>query len=243
MTLSCYIIDDESHAVEVLLGYIRRTPGLQLSGSSTDPLAALEVIPVIRPDITFLDVDMPELNGLTFAGLVNTQTTVVFTTAYREYAPEAFEREAADYLLKPIGYERFLGCIQRIRRQLAIRTPAAVTPLPYIFVRSGTREKLLQVLISNILYIAGYDHYIEIHLSDKKVVTYLKMSEILIKLPTEQFSRIHKSYIVNHAFILLLEPGQVKLRDQTTLPVGRAFKTAFRNKITEAFTHPVVQPG
>ena len=231
MNLSCYIVDDEPHAVNVLRGYVEKTPGLDLTGSTTYPLIALEAIPSLLPDLVFLDVDMPEVNGLKVAGLVNKQSTVVFTTAYREYGPEAFENEAADYLLKPISYERFLGCIQRIRRKLAAKAAAIPASLPYIFVKSGIREQLLQVNIAEILYISGSDHYIEIHTTGQKIVTYIKMSEALSKLPEGQFSRIHKSFIVNHHFIATLEPGQVKLRDQTTLPIGRAYKSGFREKI------------
>ncbi|MDP9078830.1 MAG: LytTR family DNA-binding domain-containing protein [Bacteroidota bacterium] len=235
MNLSCYIVDDESHALNLLRGYVEKTPGLSLCGSTTRPLEALDAIPPLFPDLVFLDVDMPELNGLRLAVLLNKQSTVIFTTAYREYGPEAFENEAADYLLKPISYERFLACIQKIRRNLAARAAAAPAPLPYLFVKSGIKEKLLQVTIADILYISGNDHYIEIHTTDQKIVTYMKMSDALGKLPEHQFSRIHKTFIVNHHFITTLEPGQVKLRDQTTLPVGRAFKAAFREKIAGTF--------
>jgi DNA-binding LytR/AlgR family response regulator len=243
MNLTCYIVDDEPHAIGVLKEFIAKTPGLELAGSTTDPLEALEVIAAEPPALTFLDVDMPEVNGLQFAGMVNTQTTVIFTTAYREYAPEAFEKEAADYLLKPISYERFLVCIQRIRRNLAGKIPVSKNKSPYFFVKSGVKEKLLQVNVSDILYISGFDHYIEIHLKEQKIVTYLQLGEVLEKLPQEQFSRIHKSHIISHAFILSLEPGQVKLRDQTTLPIGRTYKAAFRAKISTAFPGKKDQPA
>jgi len=243
MNLTCYIVDDESHAIGVLKAFIAKTPGLELAGSASDPLAALEVIAANPPALTFLDIDMPGINGLQFAGLVNTQTTVIFTTAYREYGPEAFEKEAADYLLKPISYERFLSCIQKIRRNLAGKiTPSKHLP-PSFFVKSGIKEKLLQVNIADILYISGFDHYIEIHLKDQKIVTYLKLGDVLEKLPEEHFSRIHKSHIISHAAILSLEPGQVKLRGQVTLPIGRTFKAAFRARISAAFPGKGDQPA
>lgn len=242
MNLSCYIVDDESHAIGVLKDFISKTPGLELVGSATDPLAALAVIAADPPALTFLDIDMPGINGLQFAGLVNTQTTVIFTTAYREYGPEAFEKEAADYLLKPISYERFLACIQKIRRNFAGKTSVSKNLQPYFFVKSGVKEKLLQVNVAEILYISGFDHYVEIHLKEQKIVTYLKLGEVLEKLPEEQFSRIHKSHIISHAAILSLEPGQVKLRDQATLPIGRTFKAAFRAKISGSFPGKGDQP-
>jgi len=234
MNLSCYIVDDEPHAIRILEDFIRKTPGLELAGSSNKALEALEQIASLRPGLTFLDVDMPELNGLQVAGMVNTQTTVIFTTAYREYAPEAFEKEAADYLLKPISYERFLVCIQKIRKRAAPLVENQPALPAFFFVKTGIKEKLLQVNVQDVMYISGFDHYVEIQLRDERIVTYLKLSEALGKLPPEQFSQIHKSHIVNHAFIRSLEPGQVKLQDQTVLPIGRAYKAAFRDKISSA---------
>jgi two-component system LytT family response regulator len=231
MNLSCYIVDDEFHAIGILKGFIENTPGLALAGSSTDPLAALEEISSLRPALTFLDVDMPAINGIQFAGMVNAQTTVIFTTAFREYAVEAFEKEAADYLLKPISYERFLIAIQKIRKNLAAKAPAADTHASWFFVKTGIKEKLQKVDFHDILYISGCDHYVEIQLREQKIITYLTLTEIQEKLPAEYFTRIHKSHIINHEYIHFMEPGQVKLRDATVLPVGRSYRLALKQKL------------
>lgn len=235
MNISCYILDDEFHAIAILKDFISKTPGLELVGSSTAPLTALDEISSCLPVLTFLDIDMPELNGMKFAGLVNSQTTIIFTTAYPEYAVEAFEKEAADYLLKPISYERFLLCIQKIRRNLSGKIQAGNTAQTAFFVKTGISEKLLRINFTDLRYITGADHYIEINLRQQKVITYLTLTEILEKLPAEHFSRIHKSHIVNHVFIQSLEPGQLKLQDQTVLPIGRAYRLAFRKKMQDAF--------
>lgn len=230
MNLTCYIIDDEARAISVLADYINKTPGLELKGASAMPLVALDEISSDPPALLFLDVDMPDLNGLQVAGMVNLNTTKIFTTAYREYAVEAFEAEAADYLLKPISYERFLICIQKIRNNLPVKPSAPSIP-PTIFVNSGTRQKLLQVNIADIIYISGSDHFIDIYFKEQKITTYMKLSEMLKKLPEAGFSRVHKSHIINHAYIHSLEPGQVKLQGNVTLPVGPAYKSAFFNKL------------
>jgi DNA-binding LytR/AlgR family response regulator len=235
MSLSCYIVDDEYHAIEILTDFINKTPGLELVGASIDPLAALEGIADLTPALTFLDIDMPEINGLDFAELVIQQTTIVFTTAYREYGPEAFEKEVADYLLKPIAYERFLKCIQKIRKNIIDKSHLAIPISSSFFVKTGIKGKLIRVNIPEILYISSALNYIEIHFKEQKVMTYLTMGEVVEKLPSEQFSRIHNSYIVNHTFIQSLEYGQVRLEGQTTLPVGRVFRKEFQRKMSGSF--------
>src|SRR6476620_4809192 len=124
--VTCYIVDDESHAVETLSAYIERVPGLSLIGSATNPLIALEEISgTVHPDITFLDVDMPQLSGIELAGLINDRTKVIFTTAFSDYAVAAFEKNASDYMLKPISFERFLTSVKKVTDNLPPRNANA----------------------------------------------------------------------------------------------------------------------
>jgi DNA-binding LytR/AlgR family response regulator len=226
MNLTCYVIDDEYHAIQQLTDYISKTPGLTLAGSTTHPLTALQVISEGPPvALTFLDIDMPELSGLDLAGMIRSKTTIVITTAYREYGPEAFEKNAADYLLKPISYERFLTCIQKIKD----RQPASGEQPDFFFVKSDIKGKILKVSIPEIRYITSLDNYVEIHLQNEKekVIAYLTLSELLEKLPPGQFYRIHKSVIVAHRYIASIDHFQVRLHDQTILPVGKVYSAAF----------------
>jgi two-component system, LytTR family, response regulator len=156
---------------------------------------------------------------------------VIFTTAFREYAVDAFEKEAADYLLKPISYERFLISIQKIRKNPAAKSPLPAANAPYFFVKTGTKGKLQKISLHDILYVNGCDHYIEVHLIGQKIITYLTLNEIQEKLPVEGFTRIHKSHIINHEFIHSLEPGQVKLREGTVLPIGPAYRQSLKQKL------------
>lgn len=234
MNLTCYIIDDEYHSVEILEKYINQTPGLELTGSSTNPLLALEELcKITTPDIVLLDVDMPQLNGLDVADLIGSASNIIFTTSYREYAPEAFEKNAVDYLLKPINYTRFLKAVTRVRSTISSATDQPIIN-PFFFVKSNIKGKFNRITIEKILYIENIGNYIIIHMIDEKVTTYLTLAEVLSKLPTESFSRIHQSYIINHAVINSLEYGQVRLAGELSIPIGSTYRTAFREKIQPA---------
>src|SRR5690242_19383503 len=119
MNLTCYIADDERHAIDVLQAFIERTPGLQLAGTTTQAEQALADIRQLKPALTFLDIDMPRINGLQIAKETKELTQIVLTTSYREYGPEAYEQDVADYLLKPVAYDRFSQSVDRARRNLA----------------------------------------------------------------------------------------------------------------------------
>ncbi|MDN5288976.1 MAG: hypothetical protein JWR38_5250 [Mucilaginibacter sp.] len=237
MNQTCYIVDDEFHAIEILNGFISKTTGLELVGSSTNPLKALEEVSSgIPPNITFLDVDMPELSGLEFAGLVNNYTNVIFTTSHREYALEAFEKEAVDYLLKPISYERFLKSIQKIRKSPALVNATDIAQEPFLFVRIGTQNKFTRIQIHEIHYIVAALNFVEIYVKEQKITSYMSLSEILSRLPVTVFSRIHKSYIVNHQYIATLEYSLVIMTDHAILPIGRTHRKDFHQKIKASFS-------
>jgi len=229
--LQCLVIDDERHAAELLSAHVLKTPGITLGGLYTSPLKAIELLNSGGPfpDITFLDINMPELSGMDLAGLITSQTTVVFTTSFREYAPEAFDKEAADYLLKPISYERFLRCIQKIRSRYAEITHPNTK---YFFLKTDTKGKIIKVDIAEIRYIESAGNYVQIYLAKERIMAYLTLGEILEQLPAGDFSRIHKSCIVAHAHIRSVEHFQVRLQDrEAPLPVGHAYSEAFQRRI------------
>lgn len=235
MTLNCYIIDDEYSSIEIVSRYIAQTPLLHLLGSATNPLEALNQFATgLKPDITFIDIDMPQLNGLDLAELIGPSTTVIFTTAYREYAPEAFDKNAVDYLLKPIIYPRFLKAITKAS-SLHIQAVQA-DQVDHFFVKSNVKGKFHRIDIAEIRYIENIGNYITIHFDrhQSPVTTYLTLNEVLTKLPETQFSRIHQSYVVNHAYILSIEYAQLRLPDQVVLPIGGTYRTTFRDKIQTA---------
>ncbi|OJW14276.1 LytTR family DNA-binding domain-containing protein [Mucilaginibacter sp. 44-25] len=234
MNLRCYVVDDEYHSIEMLIEYIERTDGLELQGFSTNPLTALnEVTGPNPPDITFLDVEMPELSGMAFAGLVNLHTTIVFTTSFQEFALEAFEKEAFDFLLKPISYARFRKCILHIQRTGIAARPAKKEKRDFFFVKTESRGKMVKVIINEILYVEGAQNYIKIHLTSGDIMPYLTINETEQYLPMDQFSRIHQSFIINNDRIKSVEQTRVTLEKDITLNLGRFYKDAFLEKMNE----------
>jgi DNA-binding LytR/AlgR family response regulator len=227
--LNCYIVDDEFSALELLGGYIRQTPGLHLSGATEKPLVALQEIQSLQPGLVFLDVDMPLLSGLELAGMPGLTAPVVFTTAFREYALAAYDRQVFDYLLKPITYERFLKCIVRVRQHLGQAEGGA----DRFYIKTGIAGQLTKIELAEISYIEAAQNYVRFFLPGRALLAYLSIGEVEARLPAAEFSRIHKSFIVHHTAISLLEPGQLKLKDGATLPVGRAYKEKFNAKLAQ----------
>lgn len=225
--ISCYVIDDEEHAVEILSDLINRTPGLELLGSSTDPMVGLDIVTSgVAPDLVFVDINMPGMNGIEFAGLANSYSTIIFTTAYPQFAVEAFEKEAFDYLPKPITQERFLKSIVRYKKQF--NKNISVPPGEYFYVKGDVKGKMMRINLLDITYIEGALNYIIIHTGEeKKTITYLTMGEIMNSLPESRFSRIHKSFIINNDKIKLISGNDITLNDKTILNLGPAYKDAF----------------
>lgn len=227
---TCYIVDDEHHAIEVLARYIQNTPGLWLVGSEENPLQALDAIASgkIVADITFLDVDMPQLSGVDLAGLINSRTTVVFTTAYPDYAYQAFEKNAADFLLKPISYERFLRAVSKVKD---LQQPRPIIPSTerndgYFYIKTDVKGKFVRVNFGEINYVEAMQNYVCIQTSTEKLITYLSMKEVEEHLPAPDFARVHKSFIVHLPKVKSIEGNQVVLGNGTVVPIGLSYKTA-----------------
>lgn len=229
--ITCYIADDEAHAIQTLERYARQTTDVQLVGTATDAAIALEAITRLRPAVAFLDIGMPGLDGLCLAGLLGASVKIVFVTGRREFGPEAFALSAVDYLLKPVSYERFIQSIGRVRDGLA----APDVQGSFFFVKTGVKGRLEKINISEIVYISAALNYVEIHFKERTVVTYLSFSDLFEQLSPRQFIRIHKSYIINVQSITLLEYGQVILAGGLTLPVGRVFRETLQEQLSGKF--------
>ena len=226
---TCYVIDDEEHAVEVLVNYIKRFPGLSLIGANINPVKAVDEIinSTIKIDIVFLDVDMPELSGLDVADIISSNSAIIFTTAFPNYAVQAFEKNTADFLLKPISFERFAKSITKVQNIIKLQKPAEPQRDEHFFINPGARGKAVQLNYSDTVYVEGLKNYIVIHTADEKHITYLSMIEIEKALPAERFIRIHKSYIINVDKIKSVDGNSVVLTTRVELPIGNSFKEAF----------------
>lgn len=194
------IVDDEPLAVQMLENFVERTPFLNNCGSFNDPILALEAIRANKPQLLFLDIQMPDLSGMELSRLLPEGTAVIFTTAFREYAVESYEVAAAGYLLKPIRYQKFLEASQRVLEQIKMREAAcgaqATSPQKSIFIK--TDGNLRRVELSDILYISGMKDYVCVRLASQKspLVTHITMKTMEEMLPSDSFMRVHKSHIV-----------------------------------------------
>lgn len=227
---TCYVVDDEPHAIETLVSYIEKAPGLELLGSSTNPLEALDLINTsVHPDITFLDIDMPQLSGLDLAGLISDRTAVIFTTAFPNYALGAFEKNAVDYLLKPISFERFLNSVKKVSAHLSahIQSPAN----DHIFIKANIKGKVTRLNFTDIVYVESIKNYVIIYTEEGKMITYLTMKELGAALPSEKFFRVHKSFMVNSEKIKTVNGVNILLQNDMMIPLGQMYKTALQDYI------------
>jgi two-component system LytT family response regulator len=231
MTLSCYIIDDEFHAVEVLTDYINRTTGLSLAGASTDPVEGLEAINALQPDLIFLDIYMPGLTGIELARILNGSKNIVFTSSSRDFGPEAFDLGVSYYLLKPLGYQQFLKCMQKIKSELITSASLTVKEPFSFFVKSDTKGKLIRIMAADIIYISSEQNYLHIHLADDTVSAYLTVTELAERLPPELFCRVHRAYIVNLGCVAAVEPGLIRLRNKAVIDIGPTYREEFLQRL------------
>lgn len=214
-TLTCAIIDDEPLAVKLLESYVEKTPFLTLQASWNSGTAALYDLQTHPVDLLFLDIQMPELDGLDFARLLSPGTSIVFTTAFSLYALDSYKVNAVDYLLKPVSYADFLSAAQKVLDIRTVRAEQSSQPLAVdddknsFFVKSD--YKLVRVYFADILYIEGLKDYVKIYLADgsKPLLSLASMKAVEDFLPADRFLRVHRSFIVNMAQVKVMERGQI----------------------------------
>lgn len=231
--LSCYILDDEMHAVELLSEHVIKTPQVRLVGRGNDPLKAIHEIMQDLPDLLFLDMDMPGMSGLEVYKIVKDKTNVIFTTAFPNYAVDAFNFDAHDFLLKPVTYDRFLICIHKVLRKknsfLQASLPSAQKD--FLYVQCSVKGKIIKIQFEDIVYIESLANYIQLHLKSEKHIAYIPLKNILEILPDDQFTRIHKSYIINERQIRSIDGNQVHLKNHVLLTIGATYRGMFFEKL------------
>lgn len=196
-TLTCIIVDDEPLAVRLLESYVEKTPDLTLLALYTDSINALNAVKEQKPDLLFLDIQMPNMDGMELAHSLPEETRVVFTTAFKEYAFESYEVNALDFLLKPIRYNKFIAAVDKARK---LHTPQASTPQSEtpntVFIRVDGEWQ--NINIDDIVYVNGMKDYVLFYLDNqpKALITHLTMKAVEEMLPKEKFLRVHRSYIV-----------------------------------------------
>ena len=203
MPLTCIIVDDEPLAVKLMESFVAKTPDLKLLGSFTDSVEAINAVKEQKPNLLFLDIQMPDLNGMELAHMIPAETRVVFTTAFKEYAFESYEVSALDFLLKPIRYNKFMVAVEKAKEWFAkSESPVSQHPSPItnhpsaIFVRVD--GELRNITINDIIYVNGMKDYVMFYLDgeSKPLITHLTVKAVEEMLPPEKFLRVHRSYII-----------------------------------------------
>lgn len=221
----CYILDDEPLALRVIEQHLSKLSDFEVCGQSTNPVEALSQIRAFQPDLLFLDIEMPEINGMELLSALQTKPPVIFTTAYRDYAVEGFEQNALDYLVKPIPFPRFLKAIDKfLERQLPAAANPVSDPETCIFVKAD--RKTLRVPLDEILYIEGIKDYCRIVLEGQKIVTKISVGNLFKELPESQFIRVHKSFVVAKSKITAYTALDVEI-NRLEIPIGRQYRPDF----------------
>lgn len=233
MNIKCLIVDDEPLARNLLSDYVKKIPFLFLVTTAENALEAMKVLRENPIDLIFLDIQMPELTGINMLKALQQKPMVILTTAYSEYALQSYELDVVDYLLKPITMERFLKAVEKVSNRLQVSdTPVFVQEQAptFFFVKDGTR--LVKVLLEDILYVEGLKDYVTIHTPRQKIVSLQRLKALEDQLPSEQFIRIHNSYIISLHAISAIYKGEVQI-GAVRLPISDSYKKPFRDWVAK----------
>ena len=234
-TTRCLIVDDKPLALDILTDYISKVDFLELVGSTTSALEALQIVEHEQVDLLFLDIQMPELTGIQVMKILGNKCRVILTSAYTEYALEGYEHNVVDYLLKPIAFDRFYKAVQKARHQVEA-IPAQVPIIPQtepkpvakasdiIFVK--TEYRIVKIRLDDILYVEGLQNYVSIFTRSERILSLRNIKKMQEQLPTSQFVRVHKSYIVSLDKIDSIERSRIFIGD-AVIPVGDTYKDSF----------------
>ena len=224
--IHCIIVDDEPIAREILENHLKKINAVKVVATCKNAIEAFNIINTNKIDLIFLDINMPEISGLSFASTINKNSKIIFTTAYREYAIEGFDLQAVDYLLKPISFERLLKAVHKFFDETVLIDNEITQEIiqeksEFIFVRSD--RKMIKINFSEIFYIESLSDYIKIHLENKIIVTREAITSIEAKLPQKEFMRIHRSYIVSISKIESFTNEYIEVK-KTAIPISRSYK-------------------
>ena len=239
MSLSCIIVDDEPLAVKLLESFVNKTPDLELLGSYTDSVEAINAVRNLQPNLLFLDIQMPDLNGMQlahmlpestkviFTHMLPESTKVIFTTAFKEYAFESYEVSAIDFLLKPIRYNKFIAAVEKARR-----TITANSNKTSMFIRVD--GELRQISFDSILFVEGMKDYVRFHLEGERIplTTHMTMKAVEDVLPTDTFMRINRSYIVRLDKIRTVDRNLCVYIGEEIIRVTEAYREAFESYVS-----------
>ena len=233
--IRCAVVDDEPLALGLMASYVKKTPFLELVGAYSSAVQAMQEMHDHPVDLVFLDIQMPELNGLDYSRMIPPQTRVVFTTAFNQYALDGYKVNALDYLLKPISYPDFLQAANKAQEWFKLveqsKQPEKTekeNDIQSIFVKSD--YKLIQIELKNILYVEGLKDYVKIYEENatRPVMSLMSMKAMEDMLPSDRFIRVHRSYIVQKEKIRIIEHNRIVFGN-TYIPIGDSYKQSFQD--------------
>lgn len=233
MKFKYLIVDDEPLARKLIASHSAKIEGLELAGECGNAIEAANLLRNKSVDLIFLDIQMPEMTGLQFVDTLKNPPAIILTTAFRNYAPEAFDLNVVDYLLKPISFERLLKSVNKFFDRELGRTSSvkSVGSDEQRFVYVKADRKIHKILESEVLYIESLDDYVRVHLKDKVLITRENISTLEEKLPYPPFVRIHRSFIINSNWVKTISNEGIGLNGKE-LPLGRAFKKSALNQLS-----------
>lgn len=231
--MDCIIIEDQAPARRILEKFINDIGTLKLKGTFTDAISALDYLRKEQIDLIFLDIHLPKISGIDFLKSLSHPPKIILTTAFQDYALEGYELDVVDYLLKPFSFQRF---VKAVNKAMASSTSYAVpgslapdqSPSEELFIKSG--YEYIKIHVPDILFIKADSDYTEIYLTGQKLLTSDTLQHWENYLNASQFTRVHKSYIVNVFQIEKIVGNQIYLRDKQVIPIGRVYKDPFMEK-------------
>lgn len=229
MTLKCLIIDDEPIARQIVEKYCGYLPELEVVASCKDAFDAKQVLQKSAVDVIFVDINMPVLDGLAFVKTLRHPPQVIFTTAYKEYAHEAFDISACDYLLKPFSLERFIVAVDKVKEKLF---PASdkkqQAEESFIYIKS--EGKIFKIDLEQLQYAEASGNKVKIVKQDSQITPAMTFASLEALLPRSKFIRVHRSFIINKQKIRLIEGNRVFI-SQKEIPIGSNYKEHFFKEI------------
>ncbi|MFL5747811.1 MAG: LytR/AlgR family response regulator transcription factor [Niastella sp.] len=226
--MTCIAIDDEPKALEVIERYCQKIGSVSLKATFREPLKAIEFLNREKIDLIFLDINMPDINGMQLLQTLSPRPLIIFTTAYSKYAVESYELNAVDYLLKPATFERFLMAINKAVAALSLKNTTGMDEDAAVWIKSGPQT--YRVKISDILYLEKNGNYLTVHLKDGNILIRENMADIFDLVPAADFIRVHKSYVVGIRHISMIEVHQLIING-AKIPIGSTYRDSLRDRL------------
>lgn len=229
---TCIIIDDEPIAIDVIKTYVEKSALLEITGTFTSSAKAFSFLQKNHVDLVFIDIQMPGLTGLDIIKTLSRKPRFIITSAYREYALDGYDLDVLDFLVKPVSYERFLKSLSKfINTSLSI--PNTTATRRFIFIREG--RKMIRIFLDSIIYLESQKDHLKIITGDESFTTRGTMSYYEQWLPKNEFSRVHRSYLVSVSKIKTYTEEDVEMTDGKLIPVGELYRKAFRDVLQKHF--------